>query len=90
MQGGPVERHDEIIELLKRIEQNQQKALDAQDKHLAIAQAHLERSNKSIVESIELQRLAVARAAQVRNIALPLIGLLLVLLGYLLIKWRVL
>lgn len=85
-----MERHDEIIELLKRIELNQEKALQAQEKHLALAQAQLDRSNQSIKESIELQRVAVARQAQVRNIALPLIVVLLVLLGYLLIKWRVL
>ena len=84
-----MERHDEIIELLKRIEQNQEKALQTQEKHLALAQAQLERSNQSIGESIELQRVAVARQAQVRNIALPLILVLLVLLGYLLVKWRV-
>ena len=83
-------QHDEIIELLKRIEQNQEKALQAQEKHLALAQAQLERSSKNIADSIDLQRLAVARAAQMRNIALPLIVVLLVLLGYLLVKWRVL
>jgi hypothetical protein len=84
-----MERHDEIIELLKRIEQNQEKALKAHEQHLALAQAQMERSNRSIAESIELQRVAVARQAQVRNIALPLILVLLVLLGYLLVKWRV-
>ena len=84
-----MEQHAEIIELLKRIEQNQEKALQAQEKHLALAQAQLERSNQSINESIDLQRVAVARQTQVRNIALPLILILLLLLGYLLIKWRV-
>jgi hypothetical protein len=84
-----VEQRDEIIELLKRIEQNQGKALQAQEKHLALAQTQLERSNQNIDESIKLQRLAVARQAQVRNIALPLILVLLLLLGYLLVKWRV-
>ena len=83
-----MEQHDEIIESLKRIEKNQQKALQLQEKHLALAQAQLERSNKSINESIELQRVSVARQGQVRNIALPLILVLLLLLGYLLIKWR--
>ena len=83
-----MEKHDEIIDLLKRIEQNQEKALQAQEKHLALAQAQLERSGKNITESIELQRVAVARAAQLRNIALPLILVLLALLVYLLIKWR--
>ena len=84
-----MEQHAELIELLKRIEQNQEKALQAQEKHLALAQAQLERSNQSINESIDLQRVAVARQTQVRNIALPLILILLLLLGYLLIKWRV-
>ena len=85
-----MERHDEIIALLTRIEQNQQQALQAQEKHLALAQAQLDRSNTTIRESIELQRVAVARQAQVRNIALPLIVVLMLLLGYLLVKWRVL
>jgi hypothetical protein len=85
-----VEPNDEIIELLKRIEQNQERTLQAQEKHLALAQAQLERSSQTVRESIELQRVAVARQAQVRNIALPLILVLLLLLGYLLIKWRVL
>ena len=88
--GSPVEQHDQIIELLKRIEQNQEKALQTQKEHLALAQAQLERSNQKVNESIELQRVAVARQAQVRNIALPLILVLLLLLGYLLVRWRAL
>ena len=84
-----MEQHDQIIELLKRIEQNQQQALQTQEKHLALAQAQLDRSNTTIQESIELQRVSVARQAQVRNIVLPLIVFLLLLLGFLMIKWRV-
>ena len=82
------EQHQQIIELLKRIEQNQERALQAQEKHLALAQAELERSSQNISESIELQRVAIARQAQVRNIVLPLILVLLLLLAYLLVKWR--
>ena len=84
-----MEQHDRIIELLRRIEQNQEKALQAQEKHLAIAQAQIDRSAQTVKESIELQRLGIARQAQVRNIALPLILVLLLLLAYLLVKWRV-
>lgn len=84
-----MERHDEIIELLKRIEQNQQQALQAQEKHLALAQSQLDRSNQSIAESIELQKVAVARQGQIRNFAMPILLFLLVLLGYLLFKGRV-
>jgi hypothetical protein len=86
--GNGVDSRDEIIEQLKRIEQNQLKALEAQEKHLALAQAQLERSNQSIREGLELQRVAVARQTQVRNIALPLIVVLMLLIAYLLIKWR--
>jgi len=80
---------DRILELLGRIEENQRKALDAQQQHLQIAQAQLDRSNKTIQESIDLQRTAVARQVQITRIVLPLIGVLLVLLVYLLVKHRV-
>jgi hypothetical protein len=93
--GDDVDRSDEMTEILKRIEQNQMKALDAQEraiqlqeKQLALAQTELERSKKTVSESIELQRVAVARQAQVRNIALPLIVVLLILIGYLMMKYR--
>ena len=79
---------DRIIELLAHIEENQRKALETQQQHLQVAQAQLERSNKTIQESIELQRVAVSRQAKVTRIVIPLIVLLLVLLGYLLVKWR--
>ena len=84
-----MQEHDQIIELLRRIEQDQEKALHAQEKHLAMAQAQIDRSAQTVKESIELQRLGIARQAQVRNIALPLILVLLLLLAYLLVKWRV-
>ena len=83
-----MEQHDQIIELLKRIEQNQLQALQTQEKHLALAQAQLDRSNTTIKESIELQRVAVARQVQMRNFLLPLIVVLLLLLGYLMVRWR--
>jgi hypothetical protein len=81
---------DRVLALLGRIEENQRKALEAQQQHLQIAQAQLDRSNKTIQESIELQRTAVARQGQVTRIVLPLIAVLLALLAYLLIKYRVL
>ena len=93
--GDDVDRSDEMKELLTRIEQNQKKALDAQEraiqlqeKQIALAQAELDRSKQAVAESIELQRVAVARQAQVRNIALPLIVVLLILIGYLMVKYR--
>ena len=85
-----MERNDEIIDLLTRIERNQQVALQLQQEHLALASAQLDRSGKRIDESLNLQRLAVARQAQVRNLALPLILVLIALLVYLMLKWQVL
>ena len=81
--------NDRTIELLARIEENQRRALETQQQHLQIAQAKLDRSNKTIQESIELQRLAVSRQAQVTKFVVPLICALVILLGYLLVKWHV-
>jgi hypothetical protein len=90
-----VDRWDEIAELLRQIQRNQEKALASQEKallahekQLALTQSELERSQQRIKESVELQRLAVDRQAQVRNIVLPLIVLLLFLIGYLIVKYR--
>jgi hypothetical protein len=84
-----MEKHDEILEALKRIEANQVKALQVQQEHVAIARAQIERSERAISESVALQKVSVRRQAFAIKVALPLTILLLVLLGYLLIKWRV-
>ena len=80
----------EMVELLRRIDSNQRQALAAQQEHLALARAQFERSERTINESVALQRIAVARQTQIRNVALPVVGLLVVLLVWLLFKWRVL
>ena len=85
-----MEKHDEILEALKRIEANQVRALQVQQEHVAVAKAQIERSEQRINESVALQKLSVRRQGLATRVALPLIVLLLVLLGYLLIKWRVL
>ena len=82
--------NDRMIQLLERIEENQRAALATSREHLQIAQAQLDRSNKTIQESIELQRKAVARQAQIAVFVLPVVLVLLGLLGYLMIKWQVL
>ena len=80
----------DIVELLRRIESNQREALAAQQQHLELSRAQFERSERTINESVELQRVAVARQSQIRNVALPVVGLLVVLLLWLMIRWRVL
>jgi len=82
--------NEQMNSLLRRIEENQRKALEAQEKHLALAQAQLDRSNQTIQESIELQRTAVARQKQALWVVLPLVGVLVLLLVYLLVRYRVL
>ena len=61
--------NDQIIALLTRIEENQRKALETQEKHLALAQAQLDRSNRTIQESIELQRSSAANAGNKNYLA---------------------
>ena len=80
----------EMVELLRRIDSNQRQALAAQQEYLALARAQFERSERTINESVALQRTAVARQTQIRNVALPVVGLLVVLLVWLLFKWRIL
>ena len=82
--------NERILSLLARVEENQRKALETHEKHLVLAQAQLDRSNKTIQESIELQRTAVARQKQALWVVLPLVGVLLLLLVYLLLKYGVL
>jgi hypothetical protein len=85
-----MEKHDEILEALKRIEANQVKALEVQQEHIALARAQLERSASTISESVALQKIAVGRAGLAIKVALPLIAVLMALLVYLLVRWRVL
>lgn len=79
----------EIRALLERIEANQRVALELQREQLEVAQAQLERSNKSIQESLELQRTAVSRQMQLTKILLPVMGVLIALVIYLMIRWNV-
>ena len=81
---------EDIKSLLKRIDENQRTALEVQREHLDLAKAQLDRSNQSIREGIELQRSAVARQSRLMKILLPIVGILLVLIVYLLIRWDIL
>jgi len=80
---------DEIQSLLEQIEMNQRTAMELQQTHLEVAQAQLERSNRSIHESLDLQRKAVARQAQLTRILLPIVAVLLILLVYLMVRWGI-
>lgn len=81
---------EEISTLLKKIEANQQAAVALQREQLELAKAQFKRSSQSIEESIALQRSAVARQAQLTKVLLPIVGILLVLILYLLFRWDIL
>lgn len=84
------QRSDEVTELLRQMHAAQLEALQLQREQRAAFDAYLARSEKSMTEALELQRAAVARQRQITGFVLPLILLLLALLGYLLVRWRIL
>jgi hypothetical protein len=82
--------HDAIVDLLRRIEANQRQGLDAQREQIAFARVQVERTERMASESLAVQKAAVERAKRAGAIALPLVVVLLALLAYLLIRYRVL
>ena len=78
---------DEIKDLLKEIRDNQKLSLQRQEEHLEIARQQVERASKQVNESIELQKVAIARAKQVARIAIPGIILCIALIIYLVIVY---
>ena len=81
--------HD-AIHLLRRIEANQREGLDAQREQIAFARAQMERTERMAAESLAVQKAAVERAKRIGAVAVPLIVVLLALLAYLLVRYRVL
>lgn len=78
---------EEALSLLRKIEQNQTKALEVQAEHLALVQAQMERTEARVQESIALQRVANARQARAVNVALPVVLVALAYVGYLVIRY---
>ena len=80
---------ERALALLTRIEENQRKAMEIAQQHLALTQAQLDRSSKSIQESLQLQRVAVQRQSLLTKFVLPVVVALILLLAWLLFKWRI-
>jgi len=78
---------DEIIQLLTEIRDNQRLSLQRQEEHLVLAREQSDRSRNQVAESIGLQRQAIDRFKKISRIALPAIGLCVVLILYLLIRY---
>ena len=82
-----MEQHDEIIQLLKDIRENQRVSLQRQEEHLAVARQQIENSRQQIDESLGLQRQAIDRFKKISRIAVPAIIACIVLIAYLVIRY---
>ena len=82
-----MKRDDEIKDLLIEIRDNQKLSLQRQEEHLEIARQQVDRANRQVSESIELQKLAIAKAKQVARIAIPGIIVCLALIVYLVVVY---
>ena len=83
-------REDEIVQLLTEIRDGQREALGRQREQFELARGEADRARRVAEESVGLQRRAVDRVRSVSRIVLPLIAALLVLLVWLLVKYRIL
>lgn len=75
-----MENQRELIEILRRIEANQVKSLEAQAQHLSLAQAKFQKTETTVDESVKLQRIAFQQQQRVRSILIPV---LLFMVGFL-------
>lgn len=77
---------EEVIAILRRIEQNQLKALQVQSEQLAQSKAQIEKTEARVQESIELQKIAVSRQAKALNVVVPILLLAMLYVAYLLFR----
>jgi hypothetical protein len=83
-------RDDEIVQLLTDLRDGQREALACQREQLELARAEAERMRRIAAESVALQRNAIDRAKGIGRIVLPLIVLLIGLVVWLIVKYRIL
>jgi len=83
-------RDDEIVQLLTDLRDGQREALTRQREQLELARVEAERMRRIADESVALQRSAIDRAKHVGRIVLPLIILLIALVVWLIVKYRIL
>lgn len=83
-------REDEIAQLLTDIRDGQREALARQREHLELARAEAERMRRIADESVALQRAGIERMKHVSLIVLPIIVLLIALVVWVIVKYRLL
>ena len=80
-------QEEEIKELLVEIRDNQKLSLKRQEEHLEIARQQIERANKQVTESIELQKSAIGKVKQVARFTIPGIIICIALIIYLVVVY---
>jgi len=83
-------REDEIVQLLTDIRDGQREALTRQRDHLELARAEAERMRRTAEESVALQRSAIERVKRISRFVVPIIIVLIALLVWLIVKYRIL
>lgn len=81
MQGN-----EKAADILRRMEENQLKALEMQAEQLSLLKIQMARTEEKVQESIALQKVAVSRQARALTYVLPIILAMLVYVGYLLVS----
>ena len=77
---------EEALALLRKVHDNQVKALELQAEQLALVKAQMQRAEARVEESIALQKVSVARQAKALRVLLPLIFVALAAAVFLLFK----
>jgi len=78
-----MDEHQAGLELLRRIEENQLKALAMQAEQITLIKTQIAQTEARVQESIELQKVAVARQAKALYFLVPIILVVVVYFVYL-------
>ena len=84
---GPETESQTVIELLRDIRDQQAAMAANQERALELMRQQAQDTRERVAESIQLQKVGIARQRQVMVSALPLILLCLGLIGYLVLKY---
>jgi hypothetical protein len=77
----------QILEVLREMRDGQREALRVMEQHRALVEEQIKTSRKTLEESVGLQRLAVKRQHAVLKFAAPAIGICILAIGYLLLRY---
>lgn len=78
---------DEVKAILTEIRDDQKRSLGEQEKQVALAREQLDRARNQVEESLTLQREAVAKQKLIMRVALPAIGLCILAIIYLIVRF---